>query len=130
MKHDEFIDQLADAQVLSAIANAEAHTTAKIGLVVSRGRTTNAIASARRHHQALKLNQGPSRNSVLIFVAPRSQTFSIYAGSGAHTAAEQSFWDRLRDELANGFKEEQPTKALVDVIAQLGGMLAKRFPKS
>lgn len=129
MKHDEFVEQLADARVLSAIAAAEAHTTAKIGLVISRRRTTDAIASARRHHQTLKLNEGPNRNNVLIFVAPRSQTFSIYADSGAHAAADQSFWDRLRDELAKGFKEGRFTDVLVDVIGKLGDLLGGRFPK-
>jgi len=67
---------------------------------------------------------------VLIFIAPKSQTFAIYSDAATHARIGQEFWNILRDEMASHLKESRYTEAVLHAITKAGELLALHFPKN
>lgn len=130
MKHSHFIDRLDESRIRAAILDAEAKTTALIHVRVAKRSEPDALAAAQRHFKALRLNRHPHRNAVLIFVAPKSQTFAIYGDAATHARCGPEFWNILRDEMTSHLKESRYTEALTHAINKAGELLAQHFPKT
>jgi uncharacterized membrane protein len=129
MKHSHLIEKLDEARILAAIAAAEAKTTGIVRVMVSKRSHPDALAAARKHFKALKMDQTPDRNAVLIFVAPKSQTFAVYGDAAMHKRVGPEFWNILRDEIAAQLKDSRFTDALVHGINKAGELLAEHFPR-
>jgi uncharacterized membrane protein len=129
MKQSHFIDRLDESRIRAAIVDAEAKTTALIHVRVTKRSESDALAAAKKQFKALKLDRHPHHNAVLIYVAPKSQTFAIYADAAAHSQRGPQFWNALRDEMGSHLKESRYTEALVDAIKKAGAVLAEHFPK-
>jgi uncharacterized membrane protein len=129
MKHSDFIDRLDESRIRAAIVDAEAKTTALIHVRVAKRSEPDALAAAERNFKALKLDRHPDRNAVLIFVAPKSQTFAIYGDAATHARCGPEFWNVLRDEMAAHLKDSRYTDALLHAITKAGELLAVHFPK-
>jgi uncharacterized membrane protein len=129
MKHAHLINQLDEPRILAAIAAAEAKTTGVIRIMVSKRSHLDALEAAEKHFKALRMDQTPGRNAVLIFVAPKSQTFAVYGDEGAHKRVGREFWNLLRDDIAGQLKESRFTDALVHGINRAGDLLAEHFPR-
>ena len=67
---------------------------------------------------------------MLIFVAPKSQTFAIYGDAAIHARCGPEFWNILRDEMSSHLKESRYTEALIHAINKAGKLLAEQFPKA
>ncbi len=130
MKHDRFIKSLDEPRIRAAISAAEAKTTAQIRVVVSKQSCPDALAAAQEHFKTLKLHESPHRNAVMIFVAPKSQTFAIYGDAATHAHCGPEFWNTLRDEMTTDLKGSRFTDALLHAIAKAGELLAQRFPRN
>jgi uncharacterized membrane protein len=130
MKPSHFISRLDESRIRAAILDAEAKNTALIHVRIAKRKEPDALAAAERHFKALKLDRHPDRNAVLIFVAPKSQTFAIYGDAATHARCGPEFWNILRDEMRSYLKESRYTEALVSAINKAGELLAQHFPKT
>jgi uncharacterized membrane protein len=97
--------------------------------MVSKRSHPDALAAAEKHFKTLKMDQTPNRNAVLIFLAPKSQTFAVYGDAATHLRVGPAFWNSLRDEIAAQLKESRFTDALVHGINKAGDLLAEHFPR-
>ncbi len=129
MKHSDLIDRLDEAHILDAISAAEAKTTGEIRVMVSKRSYPDPLRAAEKHFKALKLDRSPHRNVVLIFVAPKSQTFAIYSDAETHAKCGPEFWNILRDEMTTHLKDSRYTEAILHGITKAGELLAVHFPK-
>jgi uncharacterized membrane protein len=66
---------------------------------------------------------------VLIFVAPRSQTFAIVGDIGVHSRCGESFWSELAEQVQRHFSTDQYTDAIVGAITRAADLLAGHFPR-
>jgi len=130
MKYSHFIDRLDESRIRAAIVDAEKKTTAQIHVRVAKRSEPDALAAAKKHFNALKLDKHPDRNAVLIFVAPKSQTFAIYGDAATHARSGPEFWNILRDEMSSHLKQSHFTEALAHAIHKAGELLAQHFPKT
>ncbi|MDP9175228.1 MAG: TPM domain-containing protein [Planctomycetota bacterium] len=128
MKHAHLIDRLDEPRILAAIAEAEAKSTGHIRVMVSKRGYPDALAAAEKHFKILKLDKSPQHNTVLIFVAPKSQTFAIYGDAATHQRCGPEFWNILRDDMTIHLKDSRYTEALVHAITKAGDLLAIHFP--
>lgn len=92
---------------------------------------------ARRTHEAALaafVREGVSateeRSGVLIFVSLFEKRVEIIADRGIHEKVGAEVWKRISDEIALGFKDHEPLKALENAIDRVGELLATHFPIS
>lgn len=130
MEHSHFIDRLDESRIRAAIVEAEAKTSALIHVRIAKRAEPDALKAAERHFKALKLHKHPQRNAVLVFVAPKSQTFAIYGDAAVHARFGSEFWNTVRDEMGSRMKESRFTEALIHAINRVGELLARQFPKT
>jgi uncharacterized membrane protein len=76
----------------------------------------------------LRLETATDKNSLLIFLAPKTQTFAVVGGTALHEKVGQAWWDDLIALLTRHFKEGRYTDGLVAAIEQAGHALKSHFP--
>jgi len=128
MHHRHFLAQLDDERVLKAIRDAEHKTSGQIRVFVSHHNVIDALDAARRQFRRLGMTKTKGRNAILIFIAPKSQTFAIFGDVAIDQKCGGEFWPILRDEITPHLKAGQYTAALVHAITRAGEKLGEHFP--
>jgi uncharacterized membrane protein len=129
MNPDDFITRLQHDQIVQAIHEAEHNTTGQIRIFISHAPTPDPLAAGKKHFEKLRLHHHAHRNAILIFVAPKSQTFAILGDEQIHTRIGDPAWQSLATEMATHFKSNHPMQAIITAIQQAGKLLATHFPK-
>ena len=129
MNPDDFITGLQHDQIVQAIHQAERNTTGQIRIFISHAPASDPLAAAKKHFEKLHMHHHPHRNAILIFVAPKSQTFAILGDEQIHTRIGDPAWQSLATEMATYFKSNHPMQAIITAIQQAGKLLATHFPK-
>jgi uncharacterized membrane protein len=129
MNPDDFITRLQHNQIVEAIHQAERNTTGQIGIFITHAPAPDPLAAAKKHFEKLHMHHHPHRNAILIFVAPKSQTFAILGDEQIHTRIGNPAWHSLATEMATHFKSNHPMQAIITAIEQAGKLLATHFPK-
>lgn len=129
METKVFINELDDARIAKAIENAESKTSGEIRVFVSEREVTDALTEAKKQFAMLGMEKTAERNGVLIYVAPRSQTFAVVGDAGVHQKCGEGFWDATATEMRARFKEGKFTEALLLAIENIGAILQRHFPR-
>jgi len=116
------------AKVVAAIRAAEASTSGEIRVLLARHRAENPVAAAQKHFLRLGMDSSPQRNSVLIFLAPRSRTFAVIGDRGVHEKCGDSFWTELAAVMQDDFRRGDFTYGLCSGVEKAGALLAGHFP--
>jgi uncharacterized membrane protein len=130
MKAKHFISAIDSAAIASAIRDAETKTSGQIRVFVTRQKCRDPVAAANKHFDVLGMRKTRGRNGILIFVAPRSQTFAIVGDESVHARCGNEFWSTLRDDMRGHLKGERYTEALIHAINKAGELLARHFPST
>jgi uncharacterized membrane protein len=130
MHPDHFITRLQHHELVQALHEAERHTTGEIRLFISHAHAPDPVAAAKKHFEKMHLHHHPHRNAILIFVAPKSQTFAIIGDDQIHARIGDPAWQALAGDMATHFKSDRPMQAITTAIQQAGQLLATHFPKS
>jgi uncharacterized membrane protein len=125
-----FTPKLDHARVVAAISAAERLTSGEIQVLIARHRAPDPVAAAQRHFRRLGLANSPHRNSVLLFVAPRSRSFAVIGDQGIHERCGDAFWTELAAAMTAYFQRGEFTEGLVHGIARAGELLAVHFPRT
>jgi uncharacterized membrane protein len=128
MKVRHFLSKLEHDRVHHAIQAAEEGTSGDIVLYISRQRLDDPLAAAHREFRKLQLDAATEKNSLLIFLAPKSQKFAVVGGTALHDKVGQAGWDELVVLLTRHFKEGRYSDGLVAAIEQAGKALKTHFP--
>jgi uncharacterized membrane protein len=128
MKKNDFIQRLDHPLIEQAIARAEAASSGEIRVVVMHRPASDPVADAQAAFRRLSMEKTRARNSVLLFVAPESQTFAIIGDEAVHAKCGQPFWDELAAVLQSAFARGEFTAGIVTGIDRAGALLAAHFP--
>ena len=129
MKPKEFINQLDEARIIDAIAQAERKSSGEVRVYVSRRRRTDPLAIAQKRFIALGMTRTRHRNAVLIYIAPRTRQFAVVGDAGVHEKCGDAFWREVSAGMTGLLKEGRFTDALVGAIQKVGDLLARHFPR-
>lgn len=129
MNTRQFLREIDHDRLLKAIQQAEAGSSAEIRVFVTRKRVDDPVAVGQAQFQKLGMHKTALRNGVLIFVAPRSQAFSILGDQAIHTRCGDAFWQQVARSMTGHFKQSQFTDAIEHGIAEAGRLLAQHFPR-
>jgi len=130
MKVKHFLSALEHKRVHQAIRSAEEGTSGNIVLFISHRHVEDPLAAAEDEFRKLRLEIATAQNSLLIFLAPKSQKFAVVGGTALHAKVGQAWWHELTALLTRHFKESRYTDGLVAAIEQAGQALKIHFPAS
>jgi uncharacterized membrane protein len=130
MKIKHFLSALEHDRVHQAIRSAEEGTSSDIVLFISHRKAEDPLAAAKHEFRKLGLETATDKNSLLIFLAPKSQKFAVVGGTALHEKVGQAWWDELVALLTRHFKEGRYTDGLVATLEQAGRALKTHFPAS
>jgi uncharacterized membrane protein len=116
-------------EIAAAIRDAELRTSGEIRVFVSRHPVPEPVAAAEAEFARLGMTQTRERNGVLIFVAPKSQTFAVIGDSGIHEKCGESFWQELALAMAGEFRESRFTEGIRLGVQRAGELLGRHFPR-
>lgn len=129
MKPRDFFLTLNEARLREAIAAAEKSTSGEIRVMVSQKIVPDPVAAAQEAFLLQGMQQTRERNAILLFIAPRSQTYAVIGDEGVHTHCGQAFWDELGRKLGAAFASGDFTGGLCQVISETGLLLSRHFPR-
>jgi uncharacterized membrane protein len=115
-------------RVQAAIAAAERETSGEIRVVVSRRVRGDALQAARKRFTQLKMQRTKERNGVLILLAVTSRRFAILGDEGIHRVVGSEGWERIRDGMAQRFRQDDFAGGLAWGVGEIGSVLRAQFP--
>ena len=128
MKVKHFLNALEHARVHQAIRSAEDGTSGDIVVYITHRRVSDPLTAAHDEFRKLRLETAMDKNSLLIFVAPKSQKFAVVGGTALHDRVGQGWWDELSALLTRNFKEGLYTDGLIAALEEAGRVLKTHFP--
>jgi uncharacterized membrane protein len=128
MHPKDFISALGEDKISDAISEAEKKTSGEIRVFVTKEAIENPIAAAEKEFIKLGMTATELRNGVLIYVAPKSQTYAIIGDKGVHEKCGAHFWEHITKKMRALFKEGKFTEGIVLAVRESGDALAKHFP--
>ena len=128
MKVKHFLNSVEHERVHRAIRSAEEGTSGQIVVFISHRKEEDPLAAAKHEFRKLRLETATDKNSLLIFLAPKSQKFAVVGGTALHDKVGQAWWDHLSALLTRHFKEGCYTDGLVAAIEEAGRNLKEHFP--
>ena len=128
MKPKLFIDQLSDAKIVEAIAQAELRTSGEIRVYISNNEVADPLEEAKRQFTAMGMEKTAERNAVLIFIAPTSQKFAVVGDTAVNDKCGPDFWNATAEQMRAHFKQNKFTDALLTAIHSIGAILQRHFP--
>lgn len=130
MRAREFLSRLDHKRIVDAIAASESATSGEIRIFIDRANVhDDPLLYAEAKFLELGMDKTAQRNAILIFVAPRAQTFAVVGDERVHQKCGPEFWQHLVEAMRAHFQREEFTDALVEAIASAGQLLARHFPK-
>ncbi len=130
MKVKHFLSALEHKRIHHAIQSAESGTSGEIVVYISHRKVEDPLAAAKDEFQKLRFKPAAAENSLLIFLAPKSQKFAVVGGVALHAKVGQSWWHELTALLTRHFKEGRYTDGLIAAIEQAARALQTHFPAS
>ena len=130
MKVKHFLNTLEHHRLHQAIRSAEEGTSSDIVVFITRRNVHDPLTVAHNEFRKLHLEAAKDQNSLLIFLAPKSQKFAVVGGPALHEKVGQAWWDELIALLTLHFKAGRFTDGLVAAIEKAAPALKQHFPDS
>ena len=131
MTQKEFLEQLDQPRIVSAIAGAEQQTSGEIRVHIQPRATGGDLRFvAERTFERLGMTKTALRNGVLLFIASEDRQFVILGDKGIDEKVPAGFWDDIAAKLTIRFKNNEFTDGIVEAIGAAGEHLKQFFPRS
>jgi len=112
-----------------AIMNAELDTSGEIRVHIENSVRGDVLDRAAFIFHKLGMQNTEQRNGVLIYLAVQNRRFAIIGDSGINRVVPENFWDNIKTDMLNHFRENRFTDGLVGAILSAGLQLKKHFPR-
>jgi uncharacterized membrane protein len=123
-----FFNKEEKALLKEAIAQAELNTSGEIRLHVENHCKGDVLDCAAAWFDKLKMQKTELRNGVLFYIAVKDRQFAIIGDAGINAVTPDGFWDNIKEEMLQHFKENRFADGLVKGIRMAGEQLKKKFP--
>lgn len=128
MNLDNYFSKQEQADIRSAIKEAELNTSGEIRVHIENKMKGDVLDRAAYIFETLKMNKTQERNGVLFYVALESHKFAILGDVGINSKVSDNFWDGIKEKMAESFKNGNFTTGLTTGIVIAGEQLKKHFP--
>ena len=115
--------------IRQAIMMAELDTSGEIRVHIENSCSGDVMDRAAFLFKQLEMNKTERRNGVLIYLAVKNRRFAIIGDKGIHAVVPENFWDDIKANMLNHFRENRFADGLIQVIGNTGEHLKKHFPR-
>jgi uncharacterized membrane protein len=122
--------------IAAAVGEVERRTAGEIRVHIERrvaaaGRAPapDALTRARDVFAALGMHETAIHAGVLVYLAVEDHQLAIVGDAGIHERVGDGYWARIRDRMVERLRAGATREALLQVIAEVGAMLAREFPR-
>src|ERR1051325_665075 len=119
-KAENFFTAEQKAKILAAIKDAEQQTSGEIRLFIEDACDKNLLDRAAEIFAKLNMHKTALRNGVLFYLAVSSRKFAILGDAGINKAVPPGFWDEIKNDMQEHFKQEAFTEGLDKAIHKAG----------
>jgi len=124
----KFFTEAEETQVVEAIQQAELHTSGEIRVHIEEHHDKDAFDRAVEVFAALKMHKTAEHNGVLFYLATTDHQFAILGDKGINEKVPDNFWDDIKNQMQNHFKNGDFVKGLSEGILTSGKALSEFFP--
>jgi len=119
-------EQLEDLKLV--IKNAELDTSGEIRLHIEDKCNGEVMDRAAFIFDKLEMHKTDLRNGVLFYLAIKNRKFAIIGDIGINKLVPGNFWENIKINMLNKFRENQFLEGLSEGIQKAGEQLKKHFP--
>lgn len=127
-KENRFLSQKQEQKIIEAIQFAESNTSGEIRVHIEFESSADHYTKALMIFEQLNMHLTKHRNAVLFHVCPTDHNFTIIGDEGIDKVTPDDFWDEIKDEVIQHFKQEKYAKGLCRGIEMTGLALKQFFP--
>ncbi len=115
-------------QITNAIRVAENNTSGEIRVHIEKYCKSNVLDRAAYIFEKLKMHKTELRNGVLFYVAIEDKKFAILGDVGINQKVPDNFWEKIKNDVFETFKEKRYAEGLANGIIKAGEQLKEHFP--
>ncbi|HOJ65117.1 MAG TPA: TPM domain-containing protein [Spirochaetota bacterium] len=124
-----FLKKEDKKKISNTIAKAEKGTSGEIRVHITGDKDIkDCLNEAKKWFYRLKMFKTRDRNGILLFIAPNAKKFAIYGDEGIDKVIEPDFWQKVKDDIENSFKQEKYVDGIINAVNSTGEVLKKFFP--
>lgn len=116
------------ASLVEAIQSAEQHSSGEIRIHIDSNTDDHNAEAAFEVFKRLCMSKTAERNAVLFHINFDRRYLTIIGDEGIHQKVHQSFWDRLHDDITQGFSKGIFFEPIKKAVLETGFELKKYFP--
>ncbi len=124
----DFFSRQEKEDIKQAIMNAELDTSGEIRVHIENTFSGEVMDRAAFVFRQLGMNNTKLRNGVLIYLAVKNRRFAIIGDSGINKVVPENYWNDIKSNMLNQFRENRFTEGLIEAITATGLHLKKHFP--
>ena len=128
MATSSFLSDQEQANVLTAISDAESHTSGEIRLHLESRCRGDVLDRAAMVFETLAMHKTVLRNGVLFYLATEDRKFAILGDGGINAVVSEGFWNEVKDIVIAGLAAGNPAEGLASGIRLAGQQLSNHFP--
>ncbi len=124
----DFFSKQDQDDIRQAIMNAELDTSGEIRVHIENTCSGEVMDRAAFVFKQLNMHRTTLHNAVLIYLAVKNRRFAILGDSGINKVVPANFWDDIKANMLNQFREGHFTEGLIQAITDTGLHLKTNFP--
>jgi len=128
MKASEFFTKVQQAQIRSAIKEAEQNTSGEIRVHVETSLEGDVLDRAAWIFKKIGMHKTENRNGVLFYLAVTNKKFAVIGDRGINHKVPGDFWDEAKTLVEKHFREKKYSDGLTEAILLTGRQLKEHFP--
>ncbi|HSG68514.1 MAG TPA: TPM domain-containing protein [Bacteroidales bacterium] len=114
--------------IKQAIMNAELDTSGEIRVHIDTRCKGEVMERAVKVFHKLGIDKTDARNGVLFYLAVKNRKFAVIGDIAINEAVPEDFWETLKHDMLEAFREGKFTDGLIDGITRTGTYLKQFFP--
>ena len=125
---DTFFTEAQKTQIVDAIKEAEKNTSGEVRLHIENECKKDVLDRATEVFVTLDMHKTVLRNGVLFYLSVKNRKFAILGDAGINAVVPGHFWDEIKTNAIEKFKNNLFTEGLCDGILAAGTQLKAHFP--
>ena len=125
-----FFSDEEQKRIVEAIRAAESETSGEIRVHLSSDSCRSGVLNCAAHwFKQLKMHKTKLRNGVLFFLSIKDHQFAIIGDAGINRCLPEDFWEDIKNQMSDQFKEGLFAEGLAKGIRSAGNHLKAHFPR-